>query len=151
MSIRLEPITRENWYECSQLEVKPEQRRFVSSNLLCIAEMQFYPSWGAYAIYDKDQMVGFVLYEHDQEQDEWWISSLMVAAAHQGKGYGRAALQALLPLIRQKGCQEIWVGYANDNSVARALYSGLGFNEVGVDDEDDIVAQLRWPNEGETE
>jgi diamine N-acetyltransferase len=71
MNIRLEQITRENWYECSQLEVKAEQRRFVSSNLLCIAEMQFYPSWGAYAIYDKDQMVGFVLYEHDQEQDEW--------------------------------------------------------------------------------
>jgi diamine N-acetyltransferase len=75
----------------------------------------------------------------------------MVAAAHQGKGYGRAALQALLPLIRQKGCQEIWVGYANDNSPARALYSSLGFNEVGVDDEGDRVAWLWLPNESETE
>lgn len=44
MSIRLAPLTRENWCECSRLEVKPEQRAFVPSNLLCIAEAQFYPA-----------------------------------------------------------------------------------------------------------
>lgn len=151
MSIRLGQITRENWYECSQLEVKPEQRPFVTSNLLCIAEMQFYPSWGAYAIYYKDQMVGFVMYEHDQEQDKWWISALMIAADHQGKGYGRAAVQALIPRMMQRGCREIWVGYADDNIPARALYSGLGFTEVGLDDEGDMVARIRLPSEGETE
>jgi diamine N-acetyltransferase len=151
MSIRLEQITRENWYECSQLEVKPEQRQFVSSNLLCIAEMQFYPSWGAYAIYHKDQMVGFVMYEHDQERDQWWISALMIAADHQGKGYGRAALQALISLMMQRGCREILVGYANDNIPARALYSSLGFNKLGLDDEGDMVARIRLPCDGEPE
>ncbi len=146
MNIRLEQITRENWYECSQLEVKPEQRQFVTSNLLCIAEVQFYPSWDARAIYHKDQMVGFVMYEHDEEQDQWWLSALMIAAEHQGKGYGRAALQTLIPLLMQRGCRELWVGYANDNSPARALYSGLGFTEVGVDDEGDMVAWIRLPS-----
>lgn len=151
MSIRLEPISRENWYECSQLEVRPEQTRFVSSNLLCIAEVQFYPSWGAYAIYHKDQMVGFVMYEHNQEQDQWWLSALMIAAAHQGKGYGRAAVQALFLLLIQRGCREILVGYANDNIPARGLYRGLGFAEVGLDDEGDMVARIRLPGDGETE
>jgi len=122
MSVRLEQITGENWYECSQLDVKPEQRHFVSSNLLCIAEVQFYPSWGAYAVYHEDQMVGFVMYEYDEEEDAWWLSALMIAADQQGKGYGRAAIQTLIPQMRQKGCREIWVGYANDNLPARALY-----------------------------
>jgi diamine N-acetyltransferase len=147
MSVRLEPITRENWFECSQLEVKPEQKRFASSNLLCIAEVQFYPSWGAYAIYHEDQMVGFVMYEHDQEQEQWWISNLMIAADQQGKGYGRAALQELMARLRQMGCREIWVGYANDNHPARALYAGLGFVEVGLDDEGDMMARIRWAGE----
>ena len=145
MSIRLEQITRENWYECSQLEVKPEQRQFVSSNLVCIAEMQFYPSWGAYAIYHKDQMVGFVMYEHDHEQDKWWISNLMIVADHQGKGHGRAALHALIPRMMQRGCREIWVGYTNDNIPARALSRSLGFTEVGLDDEGEMIARIRLP------
>jgi diamine N-acetyltransferase len=142
MNVRLVPITRENWYECSQLEVKPEQKGFVSSNLLCIAEVQFYPGWEAYAIYNDDQMVGFVMVEDDEEQDEWWISALMIAAEHQGQGFGKAALQALLPLLSEKGCREIWVGYTNDNEVARAFYSSLGFREAGIDDEGDRIARL---------
>lgn len=151
MSVRLEPITRENWYECSQLEVKPEQKQFVSSNLLCIAEAQFYPGWGVYAIYHQDQMVGFAMYEDDDEQDDWWISALMIAADHQGKGYAKAALKVLLPLMRKKGCREIFVGYANDNVAARALYHGLGFREVGLDDEGDMVFRMRLPGDGEVD
>jgi diamine N-acetyltransferase len=147
MTIRLEPITRENWFECSQLEVQPEQRQFVTSNLLCIAEVQFYPSWGAYAIYHSDQMVGFVMYEIDEEQGQWWISNLMIAAGQQGKGYGRAALQVLIPELAHKGCRELWVGYTNDNQVARRLYRSLGFSEVGLDDEGDMIARMQLPGQ----
>lgn len=143
MNIRLEQINRENWYECSQLEVKPEQRDFVSRNLLCIAEQQFYSGWGAYAIYTGDRMVGFVMYEDDEDQDGWWISSFMIAAEEQGKGYGKAALQSLIALMQRQGCREIWVGYVNNNGAARALYQSLGFQEVGLDDEGDMIARLR--------
>ena len=141
MHIRLEQLNRENWYECSRLEVKPEQRQFVRGNLLCIAEAQFYPGWGAYAIYDEDQMVGFVMYEDDEEQDEWWISALMIAADHQGQGCGEAAVQSLFPLLRQKGCTSIWVGYTTNNLAARRLFTRVGFKEVGLDDEGDMVAR----------
>ena len=51
MGIRREKITSEKWYECSRLAVRPEQGEFVNSNLLCVAEVQFQPGWGAYAIY----------------------------------------------------------------------------------------------------
>lgn len=141
-SIRLEQINLDNWGECSQLRVKPEQERFVTSNLVCIAEVQFYPEWRAYAIYDSDQMVGFTMLEFNEEQ-AWWISSLMIAAAFQGQGYGRLALTALIELVVARGCTALLVGYANDNAVARRLYQRAGFVEVGLDDEGDMVVQLK--------
>jgi diamine N-acetyltransferase len=142
MSIRLEQINGENWYQCSQLEVRPEQRGLVSSNLLCIAEVQFHPGWGAFAIYENDQMVGFTMYEDDADQGEWWISALMIAAEHQGRGYGKAAVQALTELVRDRGCRELRVGYADGNLAARALYKSIGFSELGLDDEGDMVVCL---------
>lgn len=143
MSIRLEPINKENWYECSQLAVTPAQSHFISSNLLCIAEVQFYPTWGAFAVYAAEQMVGFVMYEDDYEQEAWWISSLMISADQQGKGYGKAAVRALLPLLEEAGCGEIWVGYADDNLAARRVYQSAGFTEFGLDEDGDMVAHLR--------
>lgn len=142
MTIRLEAVNVDSWLECSQLQVKPEQERFITSNLFCIAEVQFYPDWGAYAIYHADQMVGFTMLEFNQEQ-EWWISSFMIAAAFQGKGYGRLALLALIELALARGCAELVVGYANDNRVARQLYQRCGFVELGLDDEGDMIARLR--------
>jgi RimJ/RimL family protein N-acetyltransferase len=49
----------------------------------------------------------------------------------------------LVPLMEKKGCREIWVGYADDNIAARALYQGLDFEEVGLDDEGDMVARIK--------
>lgn len=141
MSIRLAPLTRENWCECSRLEVKPEQRAFVPSNLLCIAEAQVYPGWGAYAIYYKDQMVGFVMYEDEEEQERWWISTVMIAADYQGRGYAKAAIRNLIPILKQRDCRQIWVGYDTDNVAARGLYAGLRFEEVGLDEDRDMVAR----------
>lgn len=141
-AIHVEPITIDNWFACSQLRVKPEQEHFITSNLVCIAEVQFYPEWRAYALYNGDQLVGFAMLEFNEEQ-EWWISSLMLAAAFQGLGYGRLALAALIDLMVAQGCTVLLVGYANDNAIARKLYQRAGFVEVGLDDEGDMVAQLR--------
>ena len=142
IAIRLAPITIDNWGECSQLQVKPAQAHFITSNLISIAEVQFYPEWRAYAIYADDQMVGFTMIECNEEE-AWWISSLMIGAAYQGQGYGRLALAALVELVAAQGCTELLVGYANDNAIARKLYQRAGFVELGLDDEGDMVAQIK--------
>lgn len=142
MRVRLEPIDINNWFQCGQLRVRPDQERFIESNLLCIAEVQFYPNWGAYAVYHRIEMVGFAMYEYDEEEDEWWISSLMIAAEHQGKGYGRSVMAAVMELMVSRGCREMLVGYADDNEVARQLYQSMGFVERGIDDEGDMVSRL---------
>jgi diamine N-acetyltransferase len=104
--------------------------------------VQFYASWGAYAVYHGKEMIGFAMYEHDQEEGQWWISNLMIAAEHQGRGYGRLATEVLIALMVMEGCKEILVGYADDNEVARRLYQRLGFVEQGLDEEGDMVSRF---------
>jgi diamine N-acetyltransferase len=136
IKVSLKPITADNWKECIGLKVKDEQTDFVPSNLYSIAEAQFYPQAVPLAIYsEQDQMVGFVLYGVDVETGKWKIFRLMIDQAHQGKGYGRAAMEQVIGRLRaQPGCGEILIAYQTDNDAARRLYANLGFVEETVSD-----------------
>lgn len=136
IEVSLKPITAENWQECIGLKVKDEQADFLPSNLYSIAEAQFYPQAAPLAIYgERDQMVGFVLYGVDVESGKWKIFRLMIDQAHQGKGYGRAAMEQVIGQLRaQPGCSEILIAYQTNNDAARQLYASLGFTEETVSD-----------------
>lgn len=129
--ITLAPITVENWKEAIALKVAPAQQAFVPENLYSIAEAQFYPEAKALAIYNENaQMVGFALYGRDVQRGKWKIFRLMIDAAQQGKGYGRAAMSQLIAeMRRQPDCDEIWIAYQTDNQAARQLYASLDFLE----------------------
>lgn len=143
--ITLAPITVENWKEAIALKVAPAQQAFVPENLYSIAEAQFYPEAKALAIYnDSEQMVGFALYGRDVQRGKWKIFRLMIDAAQQGKGYGRAAMVQLIAKIRQQpGCDEIWIAYQTDNHAARRLYVSLGFHEQS-DQVGNVTAKLSF-------
>lgn len=83
----LKPITKDNWHAAIRLEVAPEQRKFVASNLYSIAQSQFEPGTVLLGIYNEDEtMVGFLMY--GPYHDEMWIWRLMVDQQYQGRGYG---------------------------------------------------------------
>ncbi len=144
MNIHLKPITVNNWKECIDLSVADEQREFVPSNLYSIAEAQFYPEARPLAIYnDSNQMVGFILYGRDVSTQKWKIFRLMIDAAHQGKGYGGAAMyQIIAEIAQQPDGNEILVCYKDANQVARNLYGRLGFVEQGMDASGTASARL---------
>ena len=99
--VGLKPITAYNWHTCIGLKVREEQADFLPSNLYSIAEAQFYPQAVPLAIYnEQDRMVGFVLYGVDVESGKWKIFRLMIDGAHQGKGYGRAAMEQVIERLR---------------------------------------------------
>jgi diamine N-acetyltransferase len=129
--IRLSEITIDNWRECIELGVTDEQTNLVPSNLYSIAEAQFYPDAVPLAIYnDREEMVGFVMYGVEVSSGKWKIFRLMIDRAHQGRGYGRAAIeQVIARLAAQPGCGEIRISYKPTNDVARRLYASLGFVE----------------------
>jgi diamine N-acetyltransferase len=60
---------------------------------------------------------------------------LLLDAAEQRKGYGRAAVQKVIDeLTAMPECQQVWIRYYPDNLIARRLYRSLGFVEVGEQD-----------------
>ncbi len=68
----------------------------------------------------------------------------MIAAPFQGQGYGRAAMQEVLELLRDKpDCLEVVISYETDNTAAARLYASVGFCATGEIIDGEVVARLR--------
>jgi diamine N-acetyltransferase len=145
--VALKRITVENWQECIELSVKDDQVDFVPSNLYSIAEAQFYPKAVPLAIHNVEgQMVGFIMYGIDVASGKWKVFRLMIDKAHQGRGYGRAAMeQVVQQLAGRPDCDEILICYNTTNHAARELYADLGFLEQEISD-GKVLARLDLTN-----
>jgi diamine N-acetyltransferase len=148
MTITLKELTQENWKACIDLKVHPEQKDFVASNLYSIAESKFYPSCVPLAVYDNETLVGFIMYEPDLErkiEGAYCIYRLMIDCAHQGKGYGRVAMQQVIERLKKySDCRVIRTSYVPENTIAAKLYYSLGFQPTGEISDGQICLQLRW-------
>lgn len=146
--VRLERVTRDNWRQVIMLDIADDQRRFLQtpSVLYGVAEIQFHPTYTAYAICAEDTIVGFVTYGYlPEDRTKWWIPLILIDRRYQGKGYGRAALQAIIRNIQQAApeCHEIALNYKLDNSVAERLYLSLGFEKTNeIDERGQVTARL---------
>lgn len=130
LQITLRDVTLQNARACIQLRVAPDQERFVASNAESLIQAKFEPHWQTKAIYNGDTMVGFTMYGYDPEFG-WGVLRLMTDAAYQGRGYARAAMQAVLEHIRREGGTSVGISYEDENEVARQFYKSLGFAETG--------------------
>ena len=154
MSVRLQPVIAENWRELIKLKVRDDQSHFVASNLLSIAESQFgfddEGHWNRFpfGIYAGEVPVGFLMYASNPAHSkiQIFIMRLMVDEKHQGKGYGREAMQLILDDFRKnEKVRSVAISYSPENVGAKILYAALGFIETGekAGDEDLAVLNLR--------
>lgn len=147
-------VTKDNWRELIEIQVREDQKNFVASNVMSIAESQFgfeEPGdghWDFYpfGIYDGETPVGFLMYSlnYAHPTQQAFIMRLMVDEKAQGRGYGRFAMQKMLEIFRSDGrVQEVGISYAPANEVARAFYASLGFVEPGALIEGETLAVLK--------
>ena len=61
--------------------------------------------------------------------DDCWMEDLFVRPEPQGRGLGRALVEAALQRARERGCLRVELDVDEDNRAARALYARLGFDE----------------------
>jgi len=132
MAVVLKPVSIENWYECTQLNVKPEQLSvFPAPVVYWIAESKYIDDFGLRAIYSEEVLVGFLVFcTNPDKDDNYWIPAIMIDEKHQGKGYGKAAMKALIQLMSISHCKRIMIGHRPDNQIAGKLYESLGFKKV---------------------
>jgi diamine N-acetyltransferase len=145
MTVTLREINRDNWRECVRIKVEPEQTQFVASNVFSLAQSKYEPECVPLAVYDDEQMVGFVMYRPEDHglAKVWFIDRLLIGAEHQKKGYGRAAMQVLIERLRsQNGYNAILISFVPGNDVAQKLYSSLGFEDTGEIEDGELVYRL---------
>ena len=146
MNVILEPVDESNWLACAELRLADGQAHFMPSNLFSIAQSKFFPHWHVVGIYDRDMLVGFAMYGLDLTDNSINLIRLMIDAQHQGKGYGKAALAAILAAISQQyGSQPIWLSISPRNTAAKRLYKGFGFTieQTGLETDDEIFLCLK--------
>lgn len=146
MNVTLEPITRKNFEDVMNIELPPHQAQFVASNAFSIAQASFYPGYRPRAIHYDGQLAGFLLYSINayDEPGCYGIFRLMVDPKFQGRGVARHAMELLLEELRaQPDLRRITICYMPGNEVGKRFYASLGFVETGLDDEGEMIAEIR--------
>ncbi len=135
--IEFKDITEDNFEQVLQLELAADQTKFVASNLRSLADAWLYRANGDVfprAIYAGDSLVGFLLLEIDEEESTYLIWRMMIDQVHQGKGYGRAVVEALIEEARRAGFNTVRADCVKENSVMAKLLEHLAFQSIGQDD-----------------
>ncbi|MFG2877448.1 GNAT family N-acetyltransferase [Streptomyces sp. NPDC048337] len=150
-SPRLIPITADTIDAACAISVRPDQQHLVSPVVKSLAEAYVHPgvAWPR-LIVDGDEPVGFVMAFLDiawnPSKDPTDIRSgiwrLNISADHQGKGYGRFAVQAVIDELRRRGATRAYVTYDTGPGTPAPFYAGLGFHPTGELSGDQPVAEL---------
>ncbi|MFA5951465.1 MAG: GNAT family N-acetyltransferase [Hyphomicrobium sp.] len=147
--ISLRAVTAENWHAVAALRVAPSQEDLVASNRYSLEESRTNPDAVPLAIYLGLEPVGFLMYETLADEGHphvYSIYRLMIDAAHQGRGHGRMALKALLATLRaDRALERITICYVPENASAARFYASLGFRDVGLDEDGEMVAEHHSP------
>ena len=145
MTVMLKDIDRENFRRCVELQVRDDQKGFVAPNVYSIAQSKINPAYNVQAVYDGDEMVGFVMYGWDEEEGCHYLGRLMIDESRQGKGYGRAAVEEVIRRLRaEPGCRQVALSVVPENRAAQALYESLGFEKTGEVSQGEEVMRLRF-------
>lgn len=145
MNVTLQSVDISNFEALMDMELPPEQARFLASNAYSIAQAHYYPNWRPRAIYCDGSPAGFALYDinGNSEPGHYAIYRLMVDHPRQNKGIGRHAMELLLAEIKASpDARRITICYKPDNITASRFYASLGFIETDIDEVGEMVAEI---------
>ncbi len=124
-------ITKENYMECIALKVDESQKHFVADNAQSLVEAAFEDGLYTLAIYHNRTMVGFILYDYDEDIPGWSLSRFMIGKQYQRKGCGKRAVLEFLDFFRKNyDADKIYISVSLENVVARKMYGDIGFREI---------------------
>lgn len=145
--IELVAITRHNLTELLALDAGDGGRQ-VAPNIKSMAQAAVYAEAWPRGIAVDGALVGFLmLYDPSltptPEEPEFCLWRLMIDQRHQGKGYGAAAVRALIEHVRQRpGARVLYLSYVQGTAAAERFYRSLGFEPTGEIDDGEVVMSL---------
>jgi ribosomal protein S18 acetylase RimI-like enzyme len=83
---------------------------------------------------EASESIGAIWFAADPEmgRGSLFIWDIVIDPERRGRGYGRAAMEALEPLARSLGYDTIRLHVFGHNEVARSLYSAVGYTETDI-------------------
>lgn len=144
MTVTLRPITRDNLWAVVDLKLHPDQENLIEDNVASIANAYVEPTFVPLAVYAGDDLVGFAMYGQHPTTGAWWVIRIMIDRDHQGKGLGRAAMEALIETMAERvGCEEVVSSTLPSNAAMAGLFTSLGFRPTGEIEDGEPLVSLR--------
>lgn len=82
-------------------------------------------------VYETDgRVAGYITTRIDPESGIGWIPNLATNPADQGRGIGRALMDAALEYLRASGMRLARIETLEQNAIGQAFYPSVGFREV---------------------
>lgn len=146
MNIELRKIDDGNRQACLALRVAEEQMPYIASNGVSLQQAAEQPGIARpFAIYAGDTLVGFAMFAFDEAYedpyDRYWLWRFMIDERFQRRGYGTAALEAIVAYFKKNGANNIKLSTKPGNTAALSLYRKGGFRENGEYNGEEIVLQ----------
>lgn len=147
MQAELREIDDRNIEECIALRVTAEQAQYIASNKDSLRDSTDNLKVARpFAIYVDDRMVGFAMFAFDEDYDDpndrYWLWRFMIDKDLQGKGYGCAALKAVIDYFKNQNVGYIKLSTKASNVQAISLYHKFGFRENGEMNDEEVVLRL---------
>jgi diamine N-acetyltransferase len=145
-ALRLNPVTKDNVRSACELRLRADQDHLVAPVAWSLADAYTMPdiAWPR-LIYDGDQLVGFIMAAfapgHDNPLYHSYLWRLNIGAEHQGKGYGRFAVEELIREATRRGHHRLTVSYHAGPGGPEVFYERLGFRPTGELIADETVAE----------
>ena len=144
--INLREITSKNLKSIIDLNVKEDQKDYVASNSVSIAQGHYAKSAWFKGIFSDDLPVGFVMLDLIEEEDKCFLWRFMIDCKYQGKGFGKIALTQVIDYVRSLNLYtDIKTSYVPAENGAGGFYKNFGFieseeitKEFGIEDSDEI-------------
>ena len=142
--MELREITEQNYQQILDLSTGKGQEKFVMPNLYSLAHAWvFQKTARPYALYEGEEPVGFIMLDWRPEEKTAEIWRFMIDYRHQGKGYGRRAMELALEGVRRgRVGDRAELDCVAGNEKAQALYHSLGFQETGNTLDGEIQMEL---------
>lgn len=153
-TVTTRPVTDANWQTALALDIEPDQRDFTPSVAISLAKAYIQPDGLAYdpvAIYAGATMVGFYSFIYKPGDLRYcYLGGFLIDKAHQGRGYGRAALADFIATVQRSypQCRDILLSVHPQNERAQQLYTRLGFVKTGDIYDGEVVMRRVLPQNG---
>jgi len=141
--VQLVEVDASNWRAVAAVRPHPNQGEFVAPVVYYLCLSHYGGQWHPLAVERDGSILGHVMWAVDDEDGSVWLGGFVIDATAQSAGVGRAAVNAFLERFAEDGQYNIALSVSPENSVARHLYSSIGFVETGEMDDDEIVLRLQ--------